>query len=524
MGKVFLLDCTLRDGGYINDWCFGKEAILGIVEGLSETGVDMVEIGFIKGTSYDPNRSVFPDVKSFRNVIRSKDPSMLYVGMLDMSAPVDLSAITPKGAEDIDGIRVIFKKNKTDEAYAYCKHIKEMGYDLYVNFVGTDQYTDDEFIAGLKRFTELSPEGMTIVDTFGVIKRKQFLHMVKLADQILPQEIKLCYHAHNNLQQAFGNAEAMVEMDLSRDLVIDACIFGMGRGAGNLNLELFAEFMNENYGTNYKIEPMLRLMDLYLSDFYKTRFWGYSLPLYLSATLNCHPNYAIYLAEKDSLPVALFHEILASISDEDKREFSKEKAESYYRRYMDHPIDDTTARNALSQELSGFTVLLLAPGISLSEQKEKIAALAEKPDTKVIAVNFAGGDFTPDLVFSSNMRRYARLQDKVGTKSIVTSNMRDVKSSKYVVDFASYASEDPRIRDNSGVMLLKLLSALGVKKVWVAGMDGYTSTQSHNYFDAELEYDFSSEYAERNRLISEEISKVRESMEVTWITPTHYTL
>ena len=168
--------------------------------------------------------------------------------------------------------------------------------------------------------------------------------------------------------------------------------------------------------------------------------------------------------------------------------------------------------------------MLLAPGISLSEQKENIAALAEKPDTKVIAVNFAGGDFTPDLVFSSNMRRYARLQDKVGTKSIVTSNMRDVKSSKYVVDFASYASEDPRIRDNSGVMLLKLLSALGVKKVWVAGMDGYTSTQSHNYFDAELEYDFSSEYAERNRLISEEISKVRESMEVTWITPTHYTL
>ena len=82
----------------------------------------------------------------------------------------------------------------------------------------------------------------------------------------------LAYHAHNNLQQAFGNAEALVEMNLKRDLIIDACVFGMGRGAGNLNLELFAEYMNENYDTHYKIEPMLEIMDEYLNDIYKNKF------------------------------------------------------------------------------------------------------------------------------------------------------------------------------------------------------------------------------------------------------------
>ena len=65
--------------------------------------------------------------------------------------------------------------------------------------------------------------------------------MVYLADHNLADGIALAYHAHNNLQQAFGNSESLVEMNLKRDLIIGACIVGMGRGAGNLNLELFAE-------------------------------------------------------------------------------------------------------------------------------------------------------------------------------------------------------------------------------------------------------------------------------------------
>ncbi len=92
-----------------------------------------------------------------------------------------------------------------------------------------------------------------------------------------------------------GNAEALVEMNLKRDICIDACVFGMGRGAGNLNLELFAEYMNENYDTEYRVEPMLEIMDEYLNDIYREKSWGYSLPLYLSASTGCHPNYAIYL-------------------------------------------------------------------------------------------------------------------------------------------------------------------------------------------------------------------------------------
>nr|MCR4625577.1 aldolase catalytic domain-containing protein [Lachnospiraceae bacterium] len=284
MRKVYLLDCTLRDGGYVNDWNFGEETIKGFGRKIAQTGVEIYEVGFIKGDKYDPNKSVFPDIQSIVPMIQPKSADMKYVGMLDMSAPVPVDRLVPYDGTSVDGIRVIFKKDKIEQAYEYCKRIQELGYFISVNVVGTDLYTDAEFIDVIKKFNTLHPYAFSIVDTFGLIKRKQFLRLAYIADSNLEEGIILAYHAHNNLQLAFGNAEALVEMNLKRDLLIDACVFGMGRGAGNLNLELFAEYMNENYDTHYKIEPMLEIMDEYLNDIYKTKFWGYSLPLYLSAT------------------------------------------------------------------------------------------------------------------------------------------------------------------------------------------------------------------------------------------------
>lgn len=66
MRRTILLDCTLRDGGYINDWNFGESAIKGTIRKLSQTGIGMIEIGFIKGDKYDPNISIFPDTNSFK--------------------------------------------------------------------------------------------------------------------------------------------------------------------------------------------------------------------------------------------------------------------------------------------------------------------------------------------------------------------------------------------------------------------------------------------------------------------------
>ena len=520
MRRISLLDCTLRDGGYINEWRFGKKAIQQIVSKLAKTGIEMIEIGFMKGDVYDPDCSIFPDIEAFKEVLLEKNDNILYLGMLDMSNPISLDKITDYDGESIDGIRVIFKQDKIDEAFNMCRFIKEKGYKLFVNFVNTDCYTDKEFIEAIEKYNEIAPAGMTIVDTFGTLNRKDFLRLVAIADNNMEDDIMLCYHAHNNLQQAFGNAEALVEMNLSRNIGIDACVFGMGRGAGNLNIELFADYMNQNYGTSYRITPMLEIMDEYLSDFYKTQFWGYSLPLYLSAVHGCHPNYAIYLAEKNKLTEKAFNELLRDISPKDKLIFNREKAENYYRKFMENYVDDSEAINRLSAMVQDKKVILLAPGKNLRIYHEKISDQIDD-NTIIFSINFYSDTYKSSYVFTGNIRRFEKLIGEANANIIATSNIPDCYLAQYVVNFSSYTGNHNEIFDDSGLMALRLLISIGVKEVYIAGMDGYDETGKNYYEDGFASY-YSESTTGKTQMVLNELVDMKKYLNMHFITPTLY--
>lgn len=523
MKNIYLLDCTLRDGGYINNWNFGEEAIRGICRKLELTGIEIIEIGFMRGDTYNPQYSLFPDAESMKNIITPKKKECMYVAMLDMSDPVPLERIQPYDGTSIDGIRVIFKKDKIEEAYTYCEKIQALGYKVFVNFVGTDNYSDIEFVEGINKFNKMMPYGIAIVDSFGLIKRKQFLRYAYLADNNMEENIILCYHAHNNLQQAFGNAEALVEMNLRRKICIDACVYGMGRGAGNLNLELFAEHLNENYGTQYRIEPMLEIMDEYLNEIHQTRYWGYSLPLYLSAATGCHPNYSIYFEEKGTLSVKSFNELLKSIPEKEKAVFSKERAEKYYKEYQENFVDDKETLEKL-KVLTERPILILAPGHSLKEYKTIIEDKICEMNPIVISINFEGYPFKAEYVFCSNMRKFSKIKEEYKKKCIITSNIKKHYDTSIVINFSSYTSRREEIVDNAGIMLLNLLITLGVKEVTIAGMDGYMLNNISNYYE-EKRSNGKMEIEEiRNVLVSEELSEIKKVLNMKFLTPTMYKL
>ena len=44
--KITLLDCTLRDGGYYNNWDFDPELVKLYLKSMAEASMDVVEIGF----------------------------------------------------------------------------------------------------------------------------------------------------------------------------------------------------------------------------------------------------------------------------------------------------------------------------------------------------------------------------------------------------------------------------------------------------------------------------------------------
>lgn len=90
MSKINLLDCTLRDGGYVNDWHFGREAIFNIGKKIVLAGIEYFEIGFVRECDYDEDYSLFDGNESVRKMITPKNPGTHYVGMIDMGRPIPL--------------------------------------------------------------------------------------------------------------------------------------------------------------------------------------------------------------------------------------------------------------------------------------------------------------------------------------------------------------------------------------------------------------------------------------------------
>ena len=529
--KVNILDCTLRDGGYVNDFTFGKEVISGFLNKISKTNIECVELGFLKGDKVDEDKTFFPTMESIKNVLKGrKDEKIKYFVMYDTSSPLDLDKICKCDGTSADGVRVIFKNNKIDEGYIACKKFIELGYLVSANFVSTNVYSDEEFVRNIKRFNELDLFSMAIVDTFGSMKNDTFLHYIKVADENIRPDIALTYHGHNNLQQAYQNAISFVNLNLDRTIIIDASVFGMGRGAGNLNIELFAEYLNKTQNKKYHIVPMLEIMDEYLQHIYETRFWGYSLPLYISGTLNVHPNYAIYLAEKNTLTEKSLYEIMSNISDSDKLIYKKDTAEKYYLDYMNNYINDSEDIAKLEEKFKNKKALILAPGISINDKKNEITKLIEDKDIISVSVNFYNNNFKTDFIFSSNMRRYRSLdleiknfkKDNENLKVVLTSNMREAVNKNYNINFYSIAVESKDIVDNAGLMVMKLMQLIGVKEVMVAGMDGYSENNPYVYNDTSTQVDFSKVAGLRNELIRKEIKKLQKYINIKFVTKSLY--
>jgi len=135
------------------------------------------------------------------------------------------------------------------------------------------------------------------------------------------------------MMQAFEVACAFCEQDLKRDLIIDASVYGIGRGAGNLNTEIFAKWANEKLGKIYNIEPLIDIYNDYIQWIYEhCEKWGYSIPYLITAKYNANPNFAGYY-EKLGLSYDVIEKCISSLSSDEKIIFNKQIAAQKYDNY-----------------------------------------------------------------------------------------------------------------------------------------------------------------------------------------------
>ena len=521
MNRINLLDCTLRDGGYINNWEFGFKTTKSILDKLVASGVEYIECGYLsEKKGGNPEATQYKDFDAIRRVMPNSDGKQRFAVMIDFGQmPIEN---IPVATEDAPIIRVCFHKKDKDGALKFCKALMEKGYSVFVQPMATLNYTDVEFIEIIQRVNELSPACFYIVDSFGVIEIKDFQRILFLADHNLKDGIILGYHAHNNLQQAYGNAKYMVEQRLTHDIMLDASVYGMGRGAGNLNMELFASYLNKNYDKTYNIDMFLDIMDEHLKPIFAEHYWGYSLPFYLSAQYNCHPNYAGYFADKNTLSNKSMRQLLASLPADVKNHYSADLAEEYYQAFQKNYIDDSDVLEKLRAALADRQVLILAPGRTLKDQSQKIMDFIEEKNPVVIAINVVPGQFHCDYLFCANEKRIKCLNLPQACQLIVSSNIRgDVDA--LMVNYAAYLGTEDLVADNPTLMVMRLLIEIDVTDIAVAGFDGYSAAADDNYYDPKLALGTSiSIKIKKNNLIQKELEILKDKVNLRFLTPSKY--
>ena len=158
MRELKLLDCTLRDGGFVNDWEFGHNNIISIFERLADAGIDIIEVGLIdERRKFDINRSIMPDTASIEKIYGLLDrKKSMVVGMIDYGT-CDLKNIQPCKDSYLDGIRVIFKKHIREKAINFCSELMALGYKVFVQLVSVTSYSDKEMLDLISLANRIKP-------------------------------------------------------------------------------------------------------------------------------------------------------------------------------------------------------------------------------------------------------------------------------------------------------------------------------------------------------------------------------
>lgn len=491
--QVQLLDCTLRDGAYIVNSEFGIPAIKGIIRKMQDANVDIIECGWLKDTPHEEGSTFYHLPSDLERYLSDKSPRTTYVAMIDWDR-YNLDNLPVCDHKSIDAIRIVFPQQKYKEGIELSQKITERGYQVYLQAANTLGYSDQELINLAHEINQVSPVCLSVVDTFGAMYGEDLAHILCVLDAHLDKNIKIGFHSHNNQQLSFALTMQFVESLLlkNRSCIVDASLCGMGRGAGNATTELVANFLNRKMQGNYDMNVIMDAIDMYMQHFQAHYQWGYSTPYFIAGMYCTHVNNIAYLSQNHRTNARDMRNIIESLSMKDRQKYDYALLEATYIDYQNKMINDEQTLQLLKEQFKDQEILLLLPGKSLIEEKEKIIAYIVQRHPVVIGINAVFDGYPYDYIFFNNKIRYdyaKEIYPEIFYKfsRIVASNIKtESDGTELLVNFNLLVKRGWDHFDNSGIMCLRLLNKLHVNKVSLAGFDGFDDSYDESYADISL--------------------------------------
>lgn len=334
MKSLQILDCTLRDGAQANEARFGEQAVRDITENLTKAGLDIIECGFLKDCEFEPGRTYYPQPDYALSYMPENKNGVIYAALMDFGR-YNVEGLKEYDGRTFDLIRISFFEKDVDNVKEFIQKVKNKGYKVSIQPMDTFSYSSENIKKIIGVANEIHPEALSMVDTYSLATEEDIDRVYDLYEANLDGEIKIGFHSHNNQLNSFALARHFMKISKpARKLIIDASLYGMGRGGGNLNTELFAEYLNRQKVKQYQMKYILDMIDTYLVEFKKKFEWGYSMPMLYAGLYGVHVFTTAYLADKPDVTSYDLKCMFEMLDEHKKKRYDYDYLDGIYEQYM----------------------------------------------------------------------------------------------------------------------------------------------------------------------------------------------
>ena len=290
--ELKVLDCTIRDGGLVNNHQFDDDFVRAVYETCIAAGIDYMEMGYKNSKRLFPRGEFGPwkhcDEDDIRRVVGENDTPLKLSAMADAGKSDWHTEILPKAESVLDMIRVAFYVHQVSEAVDMINDAADKGYEVTANLMAVSVAQDKEVDQALQVLAETPVHVLVVVDSFGSLYAEQVEILVKKYLEYAKAAGKeVGMHAHNNQQLGFANTIEAIIHGANR---VDATMAGLGRGAGNCPMELLIGFLRN---PKFKIRPIYKVLQDHLHPLREKAEWGPFVEYNITGQLNQHPRTAI---------------------------------------------------------------------------------------------------------------------------------------------------------------------------------------------------------------------------------------
>lgn len=543
-----VLDCTFRDGGHINNWEFDDRLVRRAYRASSLAGVDYFEVGYRVGPSSPGYDKVGPwarcDDERVASVIEGVISGARPTVMVDYGR-AEKQDFSPKHGSPVVAVRVATYRKTLGPAIEFAEYIGSLGYEVFLNLMAISHYSPSHLAEAKKLVTASSVRNLYFADSFGSLFPDHVIRIVRELREI--EGIRVGFHAHNNMQMAFANCLTAVEHGIS---YVDASIYGMGRGVGNLPLEILISYLQDVSPDRYNTLPLLEIIrSSFLALNQKDR-WGYSLAGLISAVFDVHPSYGARLLDHGEYLVEDLWNVMRAVSAmEDSTTFSRELLDRVLRsgKIVDKRSMGPTTTPHLEalgvHSMAGFNredevvgqtqngppaylrrhegrpFLILANGPSLKQHRDRVERFIQKYNPIILGSNNISDLFVPHYHVFTNRLRFFQYVGTVHEKSqLVVANFFETS---FVKEQTSRSFEVIHLRQTDSALPLEddgyvisvphvdvavasvsLAVLMGASAVFMAGMDGYQEgmqAESFHFYRGEIGTEDSSLLVEQHK-------------------------